>query len=362
MFFKKESEKKENKEKVTRKKVSNVKSLGIDLGTLNTVVAVPAGDKFEIYEIPSVVAVKKEDPSHVLAVGEEAKLMLGRTPEDIIAVRPLRRGVIESISQAKALLIHAVKKGSKNDVSSVERIVVGVPGDVSEVERKAVEEISKEIGIKNVITISEALAAAIGEGLPIADASGTMIIDLGAGSSDVAVISLGGITDIETFRYGGDNIDENLVRLVKEKYDVEIGLHEAEKCKIKVGMVKCNKELENKKIKIIGKCSKTNKPKEITVDSKMVAEAAEPLMKKLINALSDILERLSPELISGVYKRSVVVGGVSQIRGLKERIYEEVGIPVKISNDPLKVVAKGAAIVAAEPRALEPEIRLKAMK
>jgi len=352
--------KKKSEEKPERKSaITN--TLGIDLGTLNTVVAKPAGDKFDIYKIPSVVAVKKEDPSYVLAVGEEAKMMLGRTPEDIIAVRPLRKGVIESVAQAEALLVYAMEMGA-GDSESIDRIVIGIPGDASEVERNAVEEIGRKAGANYVLVISEGLAAAIGAGLPIAEASGTMVVDIGAGSSDIVVISLGGITDIETIRVGGDDIDTNLVELVKEKYNVEIGIHEAEKAKIEVGMVKCDEDLENLKTVVIGKCMETNKPKKVEIDSEMVAEAAEPVVKGIVDSIAVVLERLSPELISGVYNKTVVVGGTSQLRGLRERILDEVGIPVEISDDPMTVVAKGAAIVAAEPRALEPEVRLKAMK
>ncbi|WP_321211015.1 rod shape-determining protein [Methanothermobacter sp. DP] len=352
--------KKRSEEKPERKSaITN--TLGIDLGTLNTVVAKPAGDKFDIYKIPSVVAVKKEDPSYVLAVGEEAKMMLGRTPEDIIAVRPLRKGVIESVAQAEALLVYAMEMGA-GDSESIDRIVIGIPGDASEVERNAVEEIGRKAGANYVLVISEGLAAAIGAGLPIAEASGTMVVDIGAGSSDIVVISLGGITDIETIRVGGDDIDTNLVELVKEKYNVEIGIHEAEKAKIEVGMVKCNEDLENLKTVVIGKCMETNKPKKVEIDSEMVAEAAEPVVKGIVDSIAAVLERLSPELISGVYNKTVVVGGTSQLRGLRERILDEVGIPAEISDDPMTVVAKGAAIVAAEPRALEPEVRLKAMK
>ena len=352
---------KKNEEKKDEKRAAIANTLGIDLGTLNTVVAKPAGDKFDIYKIPSVVAVKKEDPLYVLAVGEEAKMMLGRTPEDIIAVRPLRKGVIESVAQAEALLVYAMELGA-GDSESIDRIVIGIPGDASEVERNAVEEIGRKAGANYVLVISEGLAAAIGAGLPIAEASGTMVVDIGAGSSDIVVISLGGITDIETIRVGGDDIDSNIVELVKEKFNVEIGIHEAEKAKIEVGMVKCSEDLENLKTVVIGKCMETNKPKKVEIDSEMVAEAAEPVVKGIVNSIAAVLERLSPELISGVYNKTVVVGGTSQLRGIKERIFEEVGIPVEISDDPMTVVAKGAAIVAAEPRALGPEERLKAIK
>ena len=162
------------------KVISN--SLGIDLGTLNTVIAKPSGDKFDLYQIPSVVAVKKDDPSEVLAVGEEAKKMLGRTPEDILAVRPLKKGVIENVVQAQALLIKAMQIGI-NEGESVGRIVIGIPGDASEVEKNAAEEIGRKAGAQNILVISEGLAAAIGAGLPIAEPNGTMVVDIGAGST-----------------------------------------------------------------------------------------------------------------------------------------------------------------------------------
>ncbi|MBF4468472.1 MAG: rod shape-determining protein [Methanobrevibacter arboriphilus] len=350
----------DNNKKVEPKKgITN--SLGIDLGTLNTVIAKPSGDKFDLYQIPSVVAVKKEDTSSVLAVGEEAKLMLGRTPEDIVALRPLRKGVIESIAQAQALLVKAMEIGIKEG-ESVGRIVIGIPGDSSEVERGAVEKIGKDAGANYILVISEGLAAAIGAGLPIAEPDGTMVVDIGAGSTDLVVISLGGITDIETVRVGGDDIDNNIVNLVKEKYNVGIGIHDAEAAKIKVGMFHCGEDLEVQTTEIIGKSIETNRPKKVVIDSLLVADAAEPIIQEIINGLNLVLERLSPELITGVYHNSVAVGGSSQLRGLKERICDELSIPVSISEDPMTVVAKGAAIVAAEPRALEPEVRLKAMK
>lgn len=324
--------------------------------------AKPSGDKFDLFKIPSVVAVKKEEPSYVLAVGDDAKAMLGRTPEDIIAVRPLRMGVIESIAQAKALLVYAMEQGSADSMDNIDRIVIGIPGDASEVEKKAVEEIGEEAGASFVLVISEGLAGAIGAGLPIAEAEGTMVIDLGAGSSDIVVISLGGITDIETIRQGGDNIDENIVEKVKEFFNVEIGIHEAEKAKMEVGMVHSQAKIKPTVTHAIGKSMETNKPQKVDIDSNLVADAAEPIITNLIGALSVVLERMSPELISGIYNRTIVVGGTSQLKGLKERIFEEVGVPVEISDDPMTVVAKGTAIVAAEPRALEPEVRLKAMK
>lgn len=349
----------DNKRVEPKKGITN--SLGIDLGTLNTVIAKPSGDKFDLYQIPSVVAVKKDDPSSVLAVGEEAKLMLGRTPEDIIALRPLKKGVIESIAQAQALLVKAMEIGIKQG-ESVGRIVIGIPGDSSEVEREAAENIGREAGADYVLVISEGLAAAIGAGLPIAEPEGTMVVDIGAGSTDLVVISLGGITDIETVRFGGDDIDNNIVELVKEKYNVGIGIHDAEAVKIKVGMFHCGEDLEVQTTEIIGKSAETNRPKKVVIDSLLVADAAEPVIKEIIQGLNVVLERLSPELITGVYHNSVAVGGSSQLRGLKERICDELSIPVTISDDPMTVVAKGAAIVAAEPRALEPEVRLKAMK
>ncbi len=339
-------------------------SLGIDLGTMNTVVARPMEEEFKIKQFPSVVAVKK-GTNKVLAIGEEARKMLGRTPEDIIAVRPLRHGVIESVEYAKFIVQHAIEVGSDNDPSSIERVAVGVPGDATEVEREAIKEATAEVGISkdNVIVINEALAAAIGSGLPIAEPDGTMIVDAGAGSTDVAVISLGGITDQETMRIGGDDIDRNIVELVEEEYNVRIGIHEAEKAKIEVGMVFTETEdIEVKEIEVIGKDMTTNKPKQITIDSELVARAAEPVVQDIVRAINRILDRIPSELVSGIYENTVLVGGTSMMRGFRARIEEETDIPAKLADDPLTVVAKGAAIVAAEPRTLEPEVRLRALR
>ncbi|MDR2873855.1 MAG: rod shape-determining protein, partial [Methanobrevibacter sp.] len=296
----------------------------------------------------------------VLAVGEEAKAMLGRTPEDIIAIRPLKKGVIESIVQAQALLEKAMEIGRKEG-EKIDRVVIGVPGDASEVEKNAAEEIGKKSGA-TATAINEGLAAAIGAGLPIAEPNGIMIIDIGAGSTDLVIISLGGITDIRTVRWGGDDIDNNIVNLTKEKFNVEIGIHEAEKAKVNVGLIKNSKDLENLTIEIIGKSSETNRPKKIVIDSNIVSEAVEPVIVEIITALNLVLEKLSPELISGVYHNTLAVGGGSQLRGLKERICDEFSIPVQISEDPMTVVAKGSAIVAAEPSALDPEVRLAGFK
>ena len=328
-------------------------SLGIDLGTLNTVIAKPSGDKFDLYQIPSVVAVKKDDPSEVLAVGEEAKKMLGRTPEDILAVRPLKK--------AQALLIKAMQIGIEEG-ESVGRIVIGIPGDSSEVEKNAAEEIGRKAGAENILVISEGLAAAIGAGLPIAEPNGTMVIDIGAGSTDIVIISLGGINDIETVRCGGDDIDNRIVELVAEKYNVAIGIHDAESAKIEVGMIHCSEQLENLSVEVIGKSLETNRPKKVVIDSMLVADAVEPFMQEIVDGLNVILERLSPELMMGVYNNAVAVGGSSRLRGLKERVFDEISIPIEVSDDPMTVVAKGTAIVAAEPLALEPEVRLRAMK
>ncbi|NPB01483.1 MAG: rod shape-determining protein [Methanopyri archaeon] len=339
-------------------------SLGIDLGTMNTVVARPMEEEFKIKQFPSVVAVKK-GTNKVLAIGEEARKMLGRTPEDIIAVRPLRHGVIESVEYAKFIVQHAIEVGSDNDPSSIERVAVGVPGDATEVEREAIKEATAEVGISkdNVIVINEALAAAIGSGLPIAEPDGTMIVDAGAGSTDVAVISLGGITDQETMRIGGDDIDRNIVELVEEEYNVRIGIHEAEKAKIEVGMVFTETEdIEVKEIEVIGKDMTTNKPKQITIDSELVARAAEPVVQDIVRAINRILDRIPSELVSGIYENTVLVGGTSMMRGFRARIEEETDIPARLADDPLTVVAKGAAIVAAEPRTLEPEVRLRALR
>ncbi|WP_409200532.1 rod shape-determining protein [Methanobrevibacter sp. DSM 116169] len=349
----------EEVESQTNRIVNN--SLGIDLGTLNTVIAKPSGDKFDLYQIPSVVAVKKDDPSAVLAVGEEAKKMLGRTPEDIVAVRPLKKGVIENVAQAQALLIKAMQIGIKEG-ESVGRIVIGIPGDASEVEKNAAEEIGRKAGAEYVLVISEGLAAAIGAGLPIAEPNGTMVIDIGAGSTDIVIISLGGINDIETVRFGGDDVDARIVEIVADKYDVAIGIHDAEAAKMEVGMIHCSETLENLSVEIIGKSMETNRPKKVVIDSMLVADAVEPVMQEVISGLNLIFDRLSPELMMGVYNNSVAVGGSSRLRGLKERIMDEVSIPISVSDDPMTVVAKGTAIVAAEPLALEPEVRLRAMK
>ena len=222
--------------------------------------------------------------------------MLGRTPGDIVAVRPLKKGVIENIVQAQSLLIKAIEIGI-NEGENVGRIVIGIPGDSSEVEKNAAEEIGRKAGADEVIVISEGLAAAIGAGLPIAEPNGIMIIDIGAGSTDLVVISLGGITDIETVRFGGDDIDNRIVDLIAEKYNVAIGIHDAEAAKMEVGMIHCSETLENLSVEVVGKSLETNRPKKIVIDSMLVADAVEPVIQNIVDGLNLIFERLSPELI-----------------------------------------------------------------
>ena len=303
--------------------------IGIDLGTASILVYVKG--KGVVLKEPSVVAFDR-DTNKIKAIGEEAKKMLGRTPEDILAVRPLKKGVIENVAQAQALLIKAMQIGIEEG-ESVGRIVIGIPGDSSEVEKNAAEEIGRKAGAENILVISEGLAAAIGAGLPIAEPNGTMVIDIGAGSTDIVIISLGGINDIETVRCGGDDIDNRIVELVAEKYNVAIGIHDAESAKIEVGMIHCSEQLENLSVEVIGKSLETNRPKKVVIDSMLVADAVEPFMQEIVDGLNVILERLSPELMMGVYNNALGVGMVSsskliEVIAQKLREYDAINIVV----------------------------------
>ena len=326
--------------------------IGIDLGTANTLVYLK-DEGIKVRE-PSVVAVKT-GTTEVLAVGDEAKRMLGRTPDTISAIRPLRDGVIADFEITEAMLKHFIKKartkekgkGTKLIKASKIRVVIAVPSGITEVEKRAVKDSAKQAGADEVYLIEEPMAAAIGVGLPIQDASGNMIVDIGGGTTEVAVISLSGIVQSRSLRVGGDKLDESIIAYMKRKYNLMIGERTAEMVKIKIGSATVVDQETTMDVK--GRDLVDGLPKTIEVSSKEIREAmAEPLAT-ILASIKETLERCPPELAADLIDRGIMLaGGGALLGGLDVWLTEQIGIPTHISEDPLVAVVEGTGRVLSE--------------
>lgn len=316
------------------------RDIGIDLGTANTLVHV--GGRGIVLREPSVVAVNKES-GEVLAVGEEAKRMLGRTPASIVATRPLKDGVIADYEQTERMLHHFISKVS-NRFLLRRTVVVGIPSGVTEVERRAVIEASRKAGASQAYVIEEPMAAAFGAGLPVDEPAGSMIVDIGGGTTEVAVISLGGIVHSRSIRVAGDELDESIAAYVRRAYNLFIGDRTAEVTKIEIGSAyPLEQELE---MTVKGRDLVTGLPRSAVITSEEVRLAiAEPL-NAIVEAVKLTLEATPPELAADAMDRGIVLaGGGALLRGLDRLISQETGMPVKIARDPLSCVAIGTGMV-----------------
>ena len=319
------------------------KDIGIDLGTANTLVFMRG--KGIVMREPSVVAVDVRT-DEVLAVGKQAKEMLGRTPGSIVAVRPLKDGVIADFDVTAAMLKYFIKKALKSNTLNRPRIVVCIPSGVTEVERRAVEDAARQAGSNNVDLIEEPMAAAIGAGLPVGEPTGCMVVDIGGGTSEVAVISLGDIVTSVSVRMAGDKFDEAIVSYVKKKYNLLIGERTAEEIKIRIGSAFPTEETINAFVEIKGRNLVDGLPKNIVVHSEDVREALLECLVKITSAIKETLERTPPELSADIIDRGITLtGGGALLRGLDQLIQSETGIDVHIAEDPLDCVAKGAGAV-----------------
>ena len=326
--------------------------IGIDLGTANTLVYLK-DEGIKVRE-PSVVAVKT-GTTEVLAVGDDAKRMLGRTPDTISAIRPLRDGVIADFEITEAMLKHFIKKartkgkgkGTKLIKASKIRVVVAVPSGITEVEKRAVKDSAKQAGADEVYLIEEPMAAAIGVGLPIQDASGNMIVDIGGGTTEVAVISLSGIVQSRSLRVGGDKLDESIIAYMKRKYNLMIGERTAEMVKIKIGSATLVDQETTMDVK--GRDLVDGLPKTIEVSSEEIREAmAEPLAS-ILSSIKEALERCPPELAADLVDRGIMLaGGGALLGGLDVWLTEQTGVPTHISEDPLVAVVEGTGRVLSE--------------
>ena len=320
--------------------------IAIDLGTANTVVYVR--NKGIVLNEPSVVAVRLHT-NHVLAAGKEAKEMLGKTPENIVASRPLRDGVIANFELTESMLRHFIR-AVHNDQSLLlrprPRMIIGVPSGITQVEKRAVEESAKEAGARFVRTIMEPMAAAIGAGLPVQEPSGNMIVDIGGGTTEVAVISLKSIVFCRSIRVGGDEMDRAIVQYVKRKYNLLIGERTAEQVKIEIGSALLEGDMNKKSKAVKGRDLVTGVPKTVMLTSPEVNEALLETVASIIDVVRVALENTPPELSADLVDRGIVMaGGGSLLRGLDKLISKETGLPVHVADDPLFCVVNGAGKV-----------------
>lgn len=314
--------------------------MGIDLGTANTLVNVKG--KGIIIREPSVVAVDKAN-NEVLAIGAEAKQMIGRTPGHIIAIRPMKDGVIADFDITQSMLKFFIKKAIGKNSLVRPRIVVGVPSGVTEVEKRAVIDATVQAGAREAYLIEEPMAAAIGAGLPVQEATGSMVVDIGGGTCEVAVISLGGIVVSKSIRTGGDAMDDAIVRYIRKTFSLLIGERTAEEVKINIGTAM---PLENpEEMDIRGRDLVSGLPKNITINSNQVCEALNEPVTNILDAVRNTLERTPPELAADIMDRGVVMtGGSSLLRNLDRIMSRDTGMPVYVSDDALSCVALGTGL------------------
>jgi rod shape-determining protein MreB len=315
------------------------RDLGIDLGTANTLVHVK-GRGIMLRE-PSVVAVDTHS-RHVLAVGDDAKRMVGRTPAQIRAVRPLRDGVIADFDTTEAMLHHFIEKVLSRRFLEHPRVVIGVPSGITEVERRAVEEAARRAGAWSAMVIDEPMAAAIGAGMPVGEPVGSMIVDIGGGTTEVAVISLGGICTQRSVRVAGEEMDEAIVAYVRHELNLFIGESTAEDVKIRIGSAfPLAQEME---MTIRGKDLVSGLPKSVTLTSQHVREAIREPLAIIVELVKETLDETPPELAADVMNRGIMLaGGVSLLRGLDQLISAETDVPVYVADDPLTAVVVGTA-------------------
>lgn len=328
-------------------RISN--DIGIDLGTSNTLVYVK-GEGVVLCE-PSVVAIQK-DTTNVLAVGEEAKRMLGKTPGSIVAIRPMKSGVIADFEITEQMLRYFIRKVHRRKTFIRPRIVVAVPSGITEVEKRAVKDSAYHAGAREVYLIDEPRAAAIGVGLPVQEPAGNMIIDIGGGTTEVAVISLSDEVCAHTIRSGGDEMDEAIISYLKKTYNLMIGEISAENIKIKIGSAYPLEEEMTMEVK--GRDLVAGLPKILTISSEEVREAMQEPIAAILEVIKTTLEQTPPELSADLIDRGLILaGGGALLRGIDKLISEETGLPVHMADDPLTAIALGTGKVLENLRILK---------
>jgi len=341
--------------KLSKKLTGNIfgnfsKDIGIDLGTANTLVYVK-GRGIVINE-PSVVAINKKT-GQVLAIGREAKKMVGKTPGHIVATRPLVDGVVSDFEVTEQMLKYFIDKVHAGSFTLFPRprVVVGIPSEVTEVEKRAVIDATLSAGAREAYLIDEPMAAAIGARLPVQDASGNMVVDIGGGTTDIAVISLGGIVVSRNLRIAGDEMNEDIIRYMRDEFNLLIGEKTAEDAKIAIGSACPQKE--KKHMQVRGRDLVTGLPKEVDITDEHVREALSRSIRIIINNIKTAVEETPPELLSDIMQRGIILaGGGSLIRGLDVVIANHTEMPVRMMEDPLTAVVRGTGIVLEDIEAL----------
>lgn len=321
--------------------------LAIDLGTANTLVYLKS--KGIVVSEPSVVAVQKDSAGNkkVLAVGIEAKKMLGRTPGSIVAIRPMKDGVIADFDITEEMLRYFIHKVHNRKALVRPRIVICVPSGITQVEKRAVKESAESAGAREVYLIEEPMAAAIGAGLPITEANGNMIVDIGGGTTEVAIISLAGIVYAKSVRVGGDKLDEAVTQYIKRKYNMLIGERTAEQIKIEIGSAFVGEEEQEMDVK--GRDLVTGIPRTLKINSEEIRESLAETVNAIVEAVRVALEQTPPELAADIVDRGIILaGGGACLKGLDALLRQETGLPVVIADDPLSCVVLGSGAVLDE--------------
>lgn len=317
--------------------------IGIDLGTANTLVY--ASDRGIVLREPSVVAIQ-EGSKRILAVGDEAKRMLGRTPGNIVAIRPMKSGVIADFDVTEKMIRYFIRKVHTRKLRKP-RVLVAVPNDITEVEKRAVKDSAIAAGARDVFLIEEPMAAAIGVGLPVQEPAGNMIVDIGGGTTEVALISLAGIVFAKSVRVGGDEMDECIVQYMRRVYNLMIGERTAEEIKIKLGSA--YPQGHEATLDVKGRDLVAGLPKTLTVTSEEIREALQEPVSQIVDAVRTCLEKCPPELSADLVDRGIVLaGGGSLLTGLDKLTAEQTGLPVHMADDPMSAVAEGTGVVLNE--------------
>ncbi|MFH1744834.1 MAG: rod shape-determining protein [bacterium] len=327
------------------------KDLGIDLGTKNTLVY--TSDKGIVINEPSVVAVNMRT-EEILAVGEEARKMVGKTPGHIQAIRPLVDGVISDFEVTEKMLKYFIDKVHSESFTLIPRprVVIGIPLDITEVEKKAVEDAAKSAGARQVYLIEESMAAAIGARLPVSDPTATMIVDIGGGTTEISVISLGGVVTWKSLRLAGNELDNNIIQYVREEFNILIGEQVSENIKMKIGSAAPLKEPIEMEVK--GRDLINGLPRAVAISDSQIREAISKTTKQIIENIKTTLEITPPELVSDIYEHGIVLsGGGALIRGLDKEIAQATKIPVHVADDPLTCVVRGTGILLSDAELLE---------
>lgn len=323
--------------------------LAVDLGTANTLVYLKG--KGIVVSEPSVVAVQKDDMGQkkVLAVGMEAKKMLGRTPGSIVAIRPMKEGVIADFDITEKMLRYFIQKVHNRKNLVRPRIIICVPSGITQVEKRAVRESAESAGAREVYLVEEPMAAAIGAGMPITEASGNMIVDIGGGTTEVAMVSLAGIVYAESVRVGGDKQDEAIVQYLKRKYNLLIGERTAEEIKIQIGSAYPDEEAVARTMDVKGRDLVSGIPKNLTINSDEIRGALAETVNAIVEAVRTALERTPPELAADLVDKGIVMaGGGAMLRNIDRLLQQETGLPVLKAEEPLSCVALGAGMILDE--------------